>query len=69
MLKGPSLVRPLGIIILASFRKDTGSLSTSNWTLLTAEKLACHHIVPNIVHVPTQGLGGGYSLENHVMTF
>ena len=64
MLEGSSLVRPLGIIILAFLQKDFGSLLTSNWTLLTAEKLAGHHIVPYFVHVLT----GGHSLENPVMT-
>ena len=55
MLEGPSLVRPLWIIILASLQKDSGSMLTR--TLLTADKLAGHHIVPNIVHVSTQGVG------------
>ena len=51
MLEWSSLVRPFGIIILASLQKDFDSLLTNDWTLLTAKRLAGYHIVPYFVHV------------------
>ena len=71
MLERSSLVRPLGIIILASLQKDFDSLLTTNWTLLTAKRLAGHHIVPYFVHVPTQALGGGFPWKacNDIVSF